>query len=87
MSSTFIKVQSVAPSPREAFKAAALTSKNQTSNELSYTMASYDLHSLKEALELADNLSQTLPYSQPCGLFGCIRISNKPKKYLFFGWV
>ena len=87
---TFITVESKGDSPREAFKLAIKKAKkasNSMANKTDYIMASYNLLSPLEANLLASNLSETLPYSQKLGPLGCIRISNTPKQYLFFGWV
>lgn len=52
----------------------------------SYQMASYNLFTMSEAIQFADNLLDQSPYSAKWGPAGCLRVSNDPKTYLFFGW-
>lgn len=52
----------------------------------SYQMASYNLFTMSQAIEFADNLLDQSPYSDKWGPAGCLRVSNDPKTYLFFGW-
>jgi hypothetical protein len=52
----------------------------------SYQMASYACLTLSEAQQLADSLINTPPYSDKWGPAGCLRVSDDPKIYLFFGW-
>ena len=52
----------------------------------SYTMATYELVKMKEAIALADSLLDTPEYCDKWGPAGCIRVNNKPRTYLFFGY-
>ena len=52
----------------------------------SYQMASYVSLTMFEAQQLADSLIDTPPYSDKWGPAGCLRVSDDPKIYFFFGW-
>lgn len=51
----------------------------------SYTMATYDLLKMKEAITLAENIVDE-EYSDKWGPAGCIRVNDNPRTYLFFGY-
>ena len=50
-----------------------------------YTMATYDLLKMKEAIALAETLLNT-EYKDKWGPAGCIRVNDNPRTYLFFGY-
>jgi hypothetical protein len=52
----------------------------------SYQMVSYATFTTAEALALAENLIDKAPYYDKWGPAGCLRVSDDPKIYLFFGW-
>ena len=50
-----------------------------------YTMATYHLLKMKEAIALAESLIDT-EYKDKWGPAGCIRVNDNPRTYLFFGY-
>lgn len=84
----------VANSPREAFNLAkknALKKHDQTAHTVvkkdSYLMTTFE--AITNTKELRSIINNSLVYAYPHthSPAGCIRISNKPKTYIFYGYV
>ena len=84
----------VADSPRDAFKLAKKDASNDygnTSNTIaakeSYLMTTYE--TITNTIELRSIIKNSLDYAYPHihSPAGCIRISYKPKTYIFYGYV
>ena len=95
MGSETFYIKSHAKSPKAAFQKAVKEAKHDyghsgytgtIAEKDSYEMASYSLFTLLEAQKLADTLIDKPPYSSKWGPAGCLRVSNNPKIYFFFGW-
>lgn len=81
-------------SPNEAFKCAVNQAKHKFGNtgrtgtiaeKTIYTMATYETLLEKDAQELVEELRSTI-YSNEHGPAGCVRVLEKPKTYMFFGY-
>jgi hypothetical protein len=93
-SETFF-TKSHAKSPKAAFEKAVKEAKRDyghagytgtIAEKDSYQMVSYVSSTMSEAQQLADSLIDTPPYSDKWGPAGCLRVSDDPKIYFFFGW-